>query len=139
MILIAGGTGTLGTRIVRLLKARGLEMRLLTRDPARARHLEDDLVEVVAGDARGPAGPVERATSGAQTVISAIQGFSGKRWIQSPHGRSAGPHKPDPGRLRYGYVRCVLRPVGYLSPLSVDPAYAPSGGCEAGLRRLSRV
>jgi uncharacterized protein YbjT (DUF2867 family) len=55
MILIAGGTGTLGTWIVvRLLIARGLEMRLLTRDPARARHLEDDLVEVGAGDARGP-------------------------------------------------------------------------------------
>ena len=76
MILIAGGTGTLGTRIVRLLKARGLEMRLLTRDPARARHLEDDLVEVVAGDVRDPRA-VERATSGAQIVISAIQGFSG--------------------------------------------------------------
>jgi uncharacterized protein YbjT (DUF2867 family) len=53
MMLIPGGTGTLGTRIVRLLIARGLQMRPLTRDPARARHLEDDLVEVVAGDARG--------------------------------------------------------------------------------------
>jgi uncharacterized protein YbjT (DUF2867 family) len=50
MILIAGGTGTLGTWIVvRLLIARGLEMRLLTRDPARARHLEDDLLEVGLG------------------------------------------------------------------------------------------
>jgi uncharacterized protein YbjT (DUF2867 family) len=76
MILIAGGTGTLGARIVRLLKARGLEMRLLTRDPARARHLEDDLVEVGAGDLRDPRA-VERATSGAKTVISAIQEFSG--------------------------------------------------------------
>lgn len=74
MILIAGGTGTLGNRIVRLLKARGLEMRLLTRNPAG--HLEDDLVEVVAGDVRDPL-TVGRATSGAQTVVSAIQGFSG--------------------------------------------------------------
>jgi NAD(P)-dependent dehydrogenase (short-subunit alcohol dehydrogenase family) len=53
MILIAGGTGTLGTQVVRLLRARGLKIRILTRDPARARHLEeDDLVEVVPGDAQ---------------------------------------------------------------------------------------
>jgi hypothetical protein len=77
MILIAGGTGTLGTWIVvRLLIARGLEMRLLTRDPARARHLEDDLLEVGLG-MRGARGFCRTATSGAQTVISAIQGFSG--------------------------------------------------------------
>lgn len=76
MILIAGGTGTLGTRIVSLLRARGLGVRVLTRDPSRAGHLEDDLVEVVAGDVRDPRA-VERAMEGAETVISAIQGFSG--------------------------------------------------------------
>ena len=76
MILIAGGTGTLGTQVVRLLRARGLEIRILTRDPARARHLEDDLVEVVPGDVLNLS-EVERAVTGARTVISAIQGFSG--------------------------------------------------------------
>ena len=74
MILIAGGTGTLGTRIVPLLKARGLGMRLLARDPAQ--DLEDDLVEVVPADVLDRRA-VERATSGARIVISAIQGFSG--------------------------------------------------------------
>jgi uncharacterized protein YbjT (DUF2867 family) len=76
MILIAGGTGSLGTRVVRLLSARGLEVRILTRDPARAEHLRGDLVEVVAGDVRD-ARAVERAVAGAQTVISATQGFAG--------------------------------------------------------------
>jgi NADH dehydrogenase len=76
MILIAGGTGTLGTQVVRLLRARGLEIRILTRDPERARHLEDDLVEVVSGDVLNMS-EVERAVTGARTVISAIQGFSG--------------------------------------------------------------
>src|SRR5215208_272632 len=50
MILIAGGTGTLGTQVVRLLTARGLEVRILTRDPARAEHLRGGLVEIVSGD-----------------------------------------------------------------------------------------
>jgi uncharacterized protein YbjT (DUF2867 family) len=58
MILIAGGTGTLGNRIVRLLKARGLQVRLLVRDPAR--EMDGDLVEV------------ERAMDGVRIVVSAI-------------------------------------------------------------------
>jgi uncharacterized protein YbjT (DUF2867 family) len=74
MILIAGGTGTLGTRIVRLLKARGLEVRLLVRHPARG--MEGDLVEVVPGDVLDPQA-VARATGGVRIVVSAIQGFSG--------------------------------------------------------------
>jgi uncharacterized protein YbjT (DUF2867 family) len=74
MILIAGGTGTLGTRIVRLLRARGLEVRLLVRNPTR--EPEHDLVEVVLGDVLNPR-EVERATRGARIVVSAIQGFGG--------------------------------------------------------------
>src|SRR5215203_6600974 len=76
MILIAGGTGTLGTEVVRLLTARGLEVRILTRDPDRAEHLRGDLAEVVSGDVQD-ARAVERATAGARTIISAIQGFGG--------------------------------------------------------------
>ncbi len=76
MILIAGGTGTLGTRVVRLLTERGLMVRVMTREPGRARHLEGDLVEVVAGDVRD-SGAVERAASGSRTIVSAIQGFAG--------------------------------------------------------------
>jgi uncharacterized protein YbjT (DUF2867 family) len=74
MILIAGGTGTLGRQVVHLLTARGLEVRIMTRDPAQ--HLESDLVESVSGDARDLRA-VERAAAGTSTVISAIQGFSG--------------------------------------------------------------
>jgi uncharacterized protein YbjT (DUF2867 family) len=74
MILIAGGTGTLGNRIVRLLKARGLQVRLLVRDPAR--EMDGDLVEVIPGDVLAPQA-VERAMDGVRIVVSAIQGFSG--------------------------------------------------------------
>jgi uncharacterized protein YbjT (DUF2867 family) len=76
VILIAGGTGTLGTRVVRLLTARGPEVRILTREPACAEHLRGDLVEIVPGDVQD-ARAVQRAVVGAQTVISAIQGFAG--------------------------------------------------------------
>ncbi len=75
-VLIAGGSGMLGTRVARLLTARGFPVRILTRDPARAKHLAAEHVEIVAGDVRDSAA-VGRAVAGAQTVISAIHGFAG--------------------------------------------------------------
>jgi len=78
MILIAGGTGQLGTRVVELLTTRGLEVRVLTREPARAQHLKSDLTEVVPGDVENRA-DVVRAARGAGTIISAIHGFTGNK------------------------------------------------------------
>lgn len=76
MILLAGGTGTLGTRLVPLLTSRGLEVRILTRNPERAAHLRGEQVEVAHGDVLD-ASDLQRATEGVQTVISAIHGFDG--------------------------------------------------------------
>jgi len=76
MIAVAGGTGTLGTRLVPLLTGQGHVVRVLTRAPARAQHLTTLGVEVIRGDVRDPAS-VERALRGAGTVISAVHGFAG--------------------------------------------------------------
>jgi NADH dehydrogenase len=76
MIAVAGGTGTLGTRLVPLLTGQGHAVRVLTRDPARAQHLTNPGVEVIRGDVRDPAS-VERALHGAAAVISAVHGFAG--------------------------------------------------------------
>lgn len=76
MILIAGGTSRLGTRVISHLIERGLPVRILTRNPARTRQQWDDRVEIVEGDVRDPTslGP---AMAGVGTVISAIHGFVG--------------------------------------------------------------
>lgn len=76
MIVVAGGTGTLGTRLVPRLAEQGLAVRVLTRDPARAQHLAGHGVEVARGDVRDP-GSLARALRGARTVISAVHGFAG--------------------------------------------------------------
>ncbi len=78
MILLAGGTGRLGTKVVSLLRQRGIELRVLTRDRSRAAHLTGAGVEIVEGDARNPLA-VRRAVDGAQTVLSAIHGFAGTK------------------------------------------------------------
>jgi len=76
VIVVAGGTGTLGTRLVPRLAAQGLAVRVLTRDPARAAHLAGTGVEVARGDVRDPRS-VADALDGAGTVVSAITGFTG--------------------------------------------------------------
>lgn len=78
MISVAGGTGRLGTKVVGLLQARGFQVRVLTRDRGRAAHLEGAGVEIVEGDVRDLTA-VRRAVEGAQTVVSAIQGFVGTK------------------------------------------------------------
>jgi NADH dehydrogenase len=78
MILIAGGTGTLGTPLVDGLVARGAAVRVLTRHENRAIELRARGIEAVVGDVRDTAA-IATAVVGCATVISAIQGFSSGR------------------------------------------------------------
>jgi len=75
VILVAGGTGRLGTIVVSRLLARGLDVRVLTRDRDRARHLRG-AIDIVVGDVRERAS-VERAMDDVTTVVSAVHGFAG--------------------------------------------------------------
>ncbi|GAA1594961.1 NAD(P)H-binding protein [Actinomadura kijaniata] len=53
-VLVTGATGFVGRNVVARLRRAGVEVRALTRDPARARFPRD--VEVVRGDLADPAG-----------------------------------------------------------------------------------
>jgi uncharacterized protein YbjT (DUF2867 family) len=75
MILVAGGTGTLGTQLVRLLVDRGQDVQVLTRDPTRAPHLPDT-VQTMTGDLLDPAA-IAAAVRECATVVSAVHGFAG--------------------------------------------------------------
>jgi len=74
MILVAGGTGRLGTVLVRRLRDAGRPVTVLTRDPARAEHLRALGARVAVGDVRRPATLVT-AMREATTVVSAVHGF----------------------------------------------------------------
>jgi uncharacterized protein YbjT (DUF2867 family) len=94
VILVAGGTGTLGKRLVRLLLESGESVRVLTRDRERARALPDG-AEIVAGDVRDAA-DVAAAVRDCKTVISAIHGF-------------AGPGNPSPEAIDRDGNRALIR------------------------------
>jgi uncharacterized protein YbjT (DUF2867 family) len=51
MILITGGTGRTGSEVVRAFLTRDARVRLLVRDPEKARGLFGDQIEVVTGEA----------------------------------------------------------------------------------------
>ena len=75
MILVAGGTGNLGTRLVAGLVAKGVPVRVLTRDPTRAAQMLGPNVETVRGDVRDPS-TLGVALNDATTVVSAVHGFA---------------------------------------------------------------
>jgi uncharacterized protein YbjT (DUF2867 family) len=83
VILLAGGTGTLGRPLVSRLIASGDAVRVLTRDPAHAKELPG---EIAIGDVRD-ARTLAAAVNGCRTVVSAVHGFLG--------GRNGGPEAVD--------------------------------------------
>lgn len=76
MILVAGGTGTLGRSLIPRLIDRGESVRVLTRGVPAEGHPLAAGVEAVIGDVRDREA-VDRAMTGVRTVVSAIQGFGG--------------------------------------------------------------
>jgi uncharacterized protein YbjT (DUF2867 family) len=76
VIVVAGGTGRLGSLVVKDLVGRGHRVRVLTRDPARAAALVGPLVDVVQADIRLGA-DVARACADAAIVVSAVHGVAG--------------------------------------------------------------
>ncbi|MBI2760115.1 MAG: complex I NDUFA9 subunit family protein [Chloroflexi bacterium] len=73
MILVAGGTGFVGSAIVRELAGRGLPVSVMSHRPEQARGRFKGIdVAVRQGDARD-AGSLREAVQGIETVISAMQ------------------------------------------------------------------
>lgn len=75
MILIAGGTGRLGTLLVKRLADRGYQVRILSRNPARAEQSVGGQVTVIRGDVRDRQS-LQQAVAGVETVVSAVHGFN---------------------------------------------------------------
>jgi nucleoside-diphosphate-sugar epimerase len=76
-ILVTGATGRVGTRFVpRLLRQGHHHVRLLVRDPARAKSLEDLGAELAAGDVQDQSS-VDNALAGVDAVVNVAAAFRG--------------------------------------------------------------
>lgn len=77
MILIVGGTGTLGRLAIEKLLAQKQAVRVMTRTPARAQDLQAAGVDVVQGDLRDQKSLV-RACQGVTMVLASAHSIMGK-------------------------------------------------------------
>lgn len=73
MILVVGGTGRLGSQVVRRLLTSGHQVRVLARGK-RSRPAETTGSQIVFGSVTDPAA-VKRALDGVDLVVSAVTGF----------------------------------------------------------------
>jgi uncharacterized protein YbjT (DUF2867 family) len=71
MILVTGGTGFIGPKIVHKLRAEGKDVRCLVRDRRRGKQLESWGCELVEGDVTDRAG-LDRAAGGCDAVIHLV-------------------------------------------------------------------
>jgi uncharacterized protein YbjT (DUF2867 family) len=141
IIAVAGGSGFIGRAIVRRLAAiPGLRIRVLTRDPerARVRIASDDTIEFVTADVNDSA-QLAAAVADADTIVNAVQ-FDGYP-IEKP-GRGLTFNRVDYGGTLalIGAAKAAGVPnFIYISGASADerspnPAFRAKGRSERALR-----
>jgi uncharacterized protein YbjT (DUF2867 family) len=77
MILVTGGTGFVGPKIVHALRTEGRDVRCLVRKPAQAGTLKAWGCEVVQGDVTDPVS-LEQAAAGCDAVIHLVAIIAGR-------------------------------------------------------------
>lgn len=78
LVLVVGGTGDLGGRVVRELRARGKSVRALVREGSDVSRLTAQGVKVAPGDMLDP-GSLERAMMGVDVVVTSAIGYSRRK------------------------------------------------------------
>ncbi len=71
MILVVGGTGFVGSHLIRRMRKEGLPVRAVVRNPGKAHWLKELGVEVVAGDISDKAS-LEKAAAGVERVVHLV-------------------------------------------------------------------
>lgn len=134
MLLVTGATGTVGRALVPLLLARGQQVRVLSRTPAKAQALFGDAVEAAAGDARDVAGlrtallgvervflltPPQQNGPEVDAAVHDLAAQAGVRQIVRLLALqvigAAGQGRGDIATTRDGPTWTILRPGGFMS------------------------
>src|SRR5271165_1816035 len=78
LILVTGGTGYVGGRLIPLLERHGVRLRGLARSPEKMRSHAQPGTEIVQGDVLDPAS-LDRALQGVNTAYYLIHLMSGSK------------------------------------------------------------
>ena len=162
MILVTTA-GKVGSETVRLLRQRDVPVRVLVRDPAKAKALADAGAEIAVGDLDVPAS-MDQAMAGVTTVVlvspaipaqelNVVQSAaragvghvvkaSSKASADSPIARRRGQTEIEAGLTQSGLPHTLLRSNGYMqNTLMLAPAITrtSSFGSSAGHGRVGMV
>lgn len=121
LVLVAGGSGFIGSAVTRELVRRGRPVAVLSRDPRRVgAALRDVAVEGRQGDVRDPS-TLDSALAGVETVINAVQ-FPGSP-IEQPRKGYTFDEVDYKGTLNLvaAAKRCGARRFVYLSGAGASP------------------
>lgn len=106
-IAVLGGTGFIGSHLVRRLTAEGRRIRVMARNTTLlAAPFHHPLVEVMAGSI-GSAGDVERAIAGCRGVVNLAHGGGGASWPEVERSMLGGARVVAEACLRQGVQRLV--------------------------------
>jgi uncharacterized protein YbjT (DUF2867 family) len=130
-VLVVGATGMLGRPVAERLRADGYAVRVLARDPGKARALLGDGYEVAEG-----------AVEDAEAIARAVDGCHGVHISLK-----AGPEKGDPERVEHkgtagvadAAAKAGLQRLTYLSGCFVDPAHAHASEAEGAKWRAEQA
>ena len=118
IVLLAGGSGLIGTRLSELLRAEGFTVRLLSRHPQGTAQFAWDPEKGTLDDA---------ALTGVDYVVNlAGAGIADKRWTSARKREIVDSRVKSAGLLRAAFERTGLRPKAYLSASAIG-YYGQSG------------
>lgn len=125
-IAILGGTGFIGTHLVRQCTARGLRVRVMARSLKGLPDVfRDPLVSLVRGDIRDPEA-VAQAIAGIPTVINLAHGGGGTTWEEVRDAMVGGAETVARACLAAGSKRLIH--IGSIAGLYLGPQARPITG-----------
>lgn len=162
-ILVTGATGKVGSEAVRLLTQRGVPVRALVRDPAKAEPLARAGAQIAVGDLNTPASldaamagvtnvvlvspavPAQELNvvdSAARAGVEHVVKVTSKASADSPIARRRWQSEIEAGLAASGLAHTLLRANAYMQNfLALAPAIAKSSGfgSSAGTGRVGMV
>ncbi len=119
MILLTGGSGYIGGRLIPVLEGRGARLRCMARNPDALRARVHETTEVVRGDVLDPAS-LDRALEGVDTVYYLVHLMSGSKDFERDDRQAA-------SNLAAAARKSQVRRIIYLGGLGddADPRLSP--------------
>ncbi|WP_158607536.1 SDR family oxidoreductase [Flexivirga caeni] len=137
-VLVTGGTGTIGSQVVRELLRSGVPTTVLSRSPGRSPHE----VREVVGDLTTGAGLAE-AVDGVQTVIHCASDARHSQEVDVDGTRrlcmTLAQHNPDARLVNVSIVGCWDNPLPYYRAKAAAETVVTDSGCPHVTARATQV